>query len=56
MADLAFLRWQMTVMEQKYLLERLDQRSVVECVLHDVIPVMVYVFKPLPEGLQQPAH
>lgn len=43
-------------MEQKYLLERLDQRPVVECVLDDIIPVMIHVLKPLPEGLQQPSQ
>lgn len=46
----------MPAMEQKGLLQQVDQRPVVERVHHDIFPVVIHVLEPLPEGLQQPPN
>ena len=53
MASLTLHNMAVQAMEQRCLLQQVNQRPVVERVHQDILPVVIHVLEPLPEGLQQ---
>ena len=53
-ARLALHEMAVQAVEERRLLQQVDQRPVVERVHHDILPVVIYILEPLPEGLQHP--
>ena len=53
-ARLALHEIAVQAVEERRLLQQVDQRPVVERVHHDILPVVIYILEPLPEGLQHP--
>ena len=43
-------------MEERCLLQQVNQRPIVERVHQDIRPVVIHILEPLPEGLQQPPN